>query len=150
MISATNSNYDNTWDRLSSFPPPNASSPFSALCHGRLASLGSISEFPCTLASLWVQQEIGGPKCIKVRVVIVPAPSQPGHSMTVVAFLCSFWEPLPVPLRRGCGHSSHGPGWHYWSPLTLHTPLWIISLLNSSVSQFECAAHFLLGLTQTR
>ena len=41
----------------------------SALRSGRLTSLSYVHEFPCSLASLWVQQKIGGQKGIQVKVI---------------------------------------------------------------------------------
>lgn len=78
----------------------------SSLWPGRLTSLGRTQEFPCCLASPWLEGDQGHRKYL-------PAPSQPHHNEAGVALLSS--GPgnhfIFLPLKPRDSHSSHVPVW---------------------------------------
>lgn len=66
----------------------------SSLWPGRLTPLGCTQEFPCCLASPWLQHKIGGQKGIKVTGSTSQLPPSPTTMRQELHAFFRPWEPL--------------------------------------------------------
>lgn len=119
----------------------------SALWYGRLPSLHYIHKFPCSLASLWVQQEKGKQKGIQVGAITSLLPPS----------LAMVWRQLHCSLQvlRSTSFVYHSCLGVVTAPMCQpgipHHPCWfLLALLNQFLIelirfQFGCAVYSLLG-----